>query len=561
MCAAWAHAHQNDTLELVRRAWSGTTSTCEPVWAGTMHESDLGQRYRLMQRYVGWSADDAQRVAQLSPLVLPRAADLIADFYAEIRRHSEAARVITGGSEQIKRLSKSLEQWLIELLTGEYDDAYMARRWKVGHRHVEIGLAQRFTSLALSRLRTGIVEAVSEGWRGPGGELKTSLQSLHKLIDLEHALIQDAYEFEHVRRERELERIRGERRFRHLVESASCLIIILDADHSLLYFNPFAERTTGCAATELAEQAGSVLGVLGQDWAETVSRINSVIAGHGPMSYEDQCTKRNGPTHWINWTLSRISEFDERPALLAVGHDVTELKQAAQELLQSSRLATIGEMYTRLAHESRNALQRLGACMEMLADQVGDQSPLLALVNRAHQAQDDLRRLLDEVRNFAAPLTLERTECRIAALWREAWGLLGAARQGRTAELQDGGCELLRPASADRFRVVQAFRNIFENALAACTDPIVIRVQCAEILLGDRSAMEIIVDDNGPGFSSEALHRAFEPFFTTKSTGTGLGLAIVHRIVEAHGGHVTAARNESGGARICIQLPCNPVTM
>jgi len=520
-----------------------------------MADEEFAQRYRLMQRYVGWSDDDARRVAALGPLVAPHAEALIADFYAEIRRHPQAVVVITGGSEQIKRLSRTLHQWLAELLAGTYDDAYMARRWKVGHRHVEIGLEQRFTSLALSRLRTGIVRSIHQDWRGTREELAAAMQSLHKLIDLEYALIQDAYEYEHVRRERQLERARGERKFRHLVESAGCLIVILGRDHSVVYFNPFAERATGYSATELPQREGGVLSILGRDRSQTIARIKAVLAGGGPMAYEDQVSGRGGVPRWINWTLSRIEEFDEGAAVLAVGLDVTEQKQAAQELLQANRLATIGEMYARLAHESRNSLQRLRVCTEMLADHVNDRPPAVALLDRAQGAQEDLQRLLDEVRNFASPMALECTECRLPALWREAWNLLQGPRQGREAELNEDRCDFPLAVNADRFRMVQAFRNIFENALAACGDPVLINVQCHETVLDSQPAVEVVVEDNGPGFDDMALHKAFEPFFTTKSAGTGLGLAIVRRIVEVHGGRIDALRSEAGGAQICMTLP------
>jgi signal transduction histidine kinase len=212
-------------------------------------------------------------------------------------------------------------------------------------------------------------------------------------------------------------------------------------------------------------------------------------------------------------------------------------------------------MYARLAHESRNALQRLQVCTDMLSDHVSDNRAATTLLNRSQQAQADLQRLLDEVRNFAAPMTLDRTECRLPVLWREAWGLLHVPRLGRQAELVDAGCEGLAPIQGDRFRLVQAFRNVFENSMAACPDPVVVVITCRDAMLDGARATEICIEDNGPGFDGEGSHRAFEPFFTTKSTGTGLGLAIVRRTVEAHGGRVEASAGERGGARITIVLP------
>jgi signal transduction histidine kinase len=106
---------------------------------------------------------------------------------------------------------------------------------------------------------------------------------------------------------------------------------------------------------------------------------------------------------------------------------------------------------------------------------------------------------------------------------------------------------------------VQAFRNIFENSLAACQDPTIIRISCNDASIDGQPAAEITIDDNGPGFHGAALDRAFEPFFTTKSTGTGLGLSIVRRVVEAHDGMISAHSAEPRGARLRILLPVMPL--
>jgi two-component system sensor kinase FixL len=519
-----------------------------------MSEQDFARRYASMQRYVGWTDSDAARVAALWPLVAPYAKSLIDDFYAEIQRHPDASRVITGGRAQIERLSQTLREWLAQLFSGEYDVDYISRRWRVGYRHVEIGLEQRFTSLALSRLRTGITQSVCASWRGKPEDLAAGLNSVNKLLDLDHALIQDAYEFEHVRRERLFERQRGERKFRHLVENASCLIMIVDATRAAVYFNPYAESATGYSAAEIERSSELVMAVLGGDDAD--SRLPTVLAGDGPAAYETQIERRGGTPRWINWTLSRIDGIDDEPAVLAVGHDVTEQRRAAAQVLQANRLATIGEMYARLAHESRNALQRMRVCTEMLTDQLAGSPDASELLKRSEHAQHDLQRLLDEVRNFAAPIVLEKTECRLHTLWREAWNLLQSVRRDRRAELIEvtsaAGGESMR---LDRFRMVQAFRNIFENSLAACGDPLRLTVSCRPIMRDDATWIELIVDDNGGGFTEAAKERAFEPFFTTRASGTGLGLAIVRRVVEAHGGEVAVANVPRGGARIAILLP------
>ena len=121
-----------------------------------MNAEMLYERYQELQRYVSWSEEDRQRVRQVGYLLHDHLAPLIEDFYEEIGRHPEAKKVITGGAEQVARLKGTLHGWLLELLSGDYGRAYVARRWRVGWRHVEIGLDQVYASIALARLRRGL---------------------------------------------------------------------------------------------------------------------------------------------------------------------------------------------------------------------------------------------------------------------------------------------------------------------------------------------------------------------------------------------------------------------
>lgn len=111
---------------------------------------------------VGWTAEDARRTQSVAGPLEPYLPRLIDDFYAEIERHPEARKVITGGPQQVERLKGTLLGWLRDLFTGRYDADYVARRWRVGWRHVEIGLDQVFTNVALSRLRRGLLAALDE---------------------------------------------------------------------------------------------------------------------------------------------------------------------------------------------------------------------------------------------------------------------------------------------------------------------------------------------------------------------------------------------------------------
>lgn len=172
-----------------------------------MDPDRLYARYVELQHYVGWTGDDAARVALAAPLVRLSIGPMIDDFYEEISHHPDARKVITGGPEQIERLKQTLRGWLLDLLSGPYDRDYVARRWRVGWRHVEIGLDQVYTNAALSRLRSRIAAAIVSRWQGRESELREILESIHKLLDLDLAIIEDAYQTEYLSRQQQVERL------------------------------------------------------------------------------------------------------------------------------------------------------------------------------------------------------------------------------------------------------------------------------------------------------------------------------------------------------------------
>ncbi len=247
---------------------------------------------------------------------------------------------------------------------------------------------------------------------------------------------------------------------------------------------------------------------------------------------------------------TRLARIAEQKRLAA------ELKEAELRALQAERLAAIGEVYTGLAHESRNALQRSQACLERLAKRVRDRPDALDLIARVQQAQDHLQQLYEEVRNYAAPLNhLEQEERALSEILQSAWNDLALQRKNRNARLvqEDKGLDLR--CAVDCRRISQVFRNILENALSACGDPVEIKAQWLEKHLEGRPALQVAIRDNGPGLTPEARQRIFEPFYTTKTQGTGLGMAIARRILEAHGGRIAVGEAPGPGAEIIVILP------
>jgi PAS domain S-box-containing protein len=348
---------------------------------------------------------------------------------------------------------------------------------------------------------------------------------------------------------------RSEAAFRTLVEAAPCMIVIVRPDHSLAYFSPFAEELTGHAAAAVVGK-DYVRTFLPEGWRQAVAdEIQHVLLGTPAQEFENPVVCRDGSRRWMVWNARRLDDYEGQPAVLAVGQDITKVKQAQERALQAERLAAIGQMMTGLAHESGNALARSQSCLEMLAWEVEDRPEALDLIKRIQKAQDDLKQLYDEVRGYAAPLQLERDVWEVGGVWRQAWQNLAVQRRGRDATLRESNDDVDLRCALDPFRLEQVFRNILENSLAACHDPVRIEVKVTPADLTGRPAVRIAVRDNGPGLGPEQAERIFDPFFTTKTKGTGLGMAIAKRIVEAHGGQIAVGAGSSQGAEILITLP------
>lgn len=528
-----------------------------------MQADELFERYQDLQRYVDWRDEDVDHIRQAAGLIEPHFDRLIDDFYDEIRRHEGAARVIVGGEQQIERLKQSLRGWLRELFSTRYDADYVMRRWRVGLKHVEIGLDQVYTNAALARLRQGILQHLLASWNAGPEELPAVANSLNKLIDLDLAIIEDAYESDHIAREQRAERqrmekvVHREREFSEsMLERAQAIVLVLDTEGRIVRFNAYTEQLTGYRLDE----------VRNRDWFETFlpetdrerlrELFRSMLDDTDTTTAVNPIVTKSGSLREVSWSSKALKDAEgEITAVLAIGQDVSQLQEAQQRALQAERLAAIGQMVTGLAHESRNALQRIQANAEMLELELEDNPQAMDLVQRIQGAQDQLHKLFEEVRGYAAPVKLDLYPCHLGEVWREAWEILARQRAQRRAELKENADSVDLRMHVDRFRLVQVFRNLMENSLAACEDPVEISLEASNVQLDGRQAVRVVVRDNGPGIPPQVRERIFQPFFTTKSKGTGLGMSIAQRIIEAHGGRILLGEQELPGTAVEIVLP------
>jgi PAS domain S-box-containing protein len=333
-----------------------------------------------------------------------------------------------------------------------------------------------------------------------------------------------------------------------LLEMAEIFILLVDERGIILRCNPYTLKISGYCAEELHEQNWPHLFLPDEDREAGKRLLHEARTNGSAKSGVLALAGRTGARHRVIWSARQLGR-----SLLLIGQDVTELQEAQRQALQAERLATIGQVSAGLAHEARNALQRIQACVSLLTIRLNDQPENMELLGRIQKAQDDLQRLFEDVRTYAVASRLQPHWSDLRQCWREAWNDLASLRP--TAELREDIAGVNPFCAVDPFYLKQVFRNLLENALSSGADPVRILIQCLPAKLGEEDAICIRLRDNGPGIPEEVRPQLFEPFFTTKLRGTGLGLAICKRIIDAHGGRIEASNEAVSGAELVITLP------
>lgn len=525
--------------------------------------SEIYARYVKLQQYVGWSERDLARINEAAEILRPCFEHLVDDFYAAIQRNPEAAQVIRGGETQVNRLKRTLVLWLEELVSGTYDEAYVARRWRVGWRHVEIGLEHVYAAAAFSRLRDGLITCLQKKWSKDQSALIETVGSFARLLDLDLAIIQDAYSTESVIQERREERIRAaealiesEQRYRSLIEGTHDLVQSIDQSGAIIFANRAWRETLGYQPDEISNLNLRDI-VHPKHLDKCLAIFERVLGGESLRGVEVTFISREGREIEVIGDVVGRHVDGQLIAAQGIFHNVTERNKAEQRALQAERLAAIGQMITGLAHESRNAFQRCEACLEMIDLELEGKPEGQEMVIRLRRALGHLHHLYEEVRSYAAPIKLDRQMTDLCHIWRDSWSNLELSRREKSVELVEEidprGIEVY----VDWFAVGQVFRNVLENAIYASPPHGKISVHAERFSREGGDWVRVSFRDHGPGMSLEVRTNVFEPFYTTKTKGTGLGMAIAKRIVEAHDGTIYLGEPSRLGAEIIVEFPCH----
>jgi signal transduction histidine kinase len=239
-------------------------------------------------------------------------------------------------------------------------------------------------------------------------------------------------------------------------------------------------------------------------------------------------------------------------ALVLAVDNARELVAAHADLVQSERLAALGEMSAVVAHEVRNPVAViLNAATSMRSHP--DRHDELVLIVEEEALR--LKQMVTDLLDYARPTSVRLVAEPIDSIVQSALEAVRQARGNAEIEVEVSLDPELPPLLCDVRLLRQAIVNLVINALQSPERRGPVRVR---VTASDDERMRLSVIDDGAGVADDIADRIFRPFFTTRPTGTGLGLAVVHRIVEAHGGVIAHRPTPGGGATFEMELPVRP---
>ena len=243
-----------------------------------------------------------------------------------------------------------------------------------------------------------------------------------------------------------------------------------------------------------------------------------------------------------------------KPALLlGVITDMSEKRRLDQQLVQSGKLAAIGELAAGVAHEINNPLFAILGLTEFLLQEAEPDSKAHQRLVLIQQTGLEIKEIVRALLDFARENAEERHIVVLDDVIRSTVDLIRRTNAHKAVELVDTYNDRGALVSASPNQLKQIFLNLIANARQAMPNGGSVSVQVHR----DGDHVLAVVSDDGPGIEPTALERIFEPFFTTKrlTGGTGLGLSVSLGIAESHGGTLTAASEFGHGASFTLRLP------
>lgn len=384
----------------------------------------------------------------------------------------------------------------------------------------------------------------------------------HKLIAWTNSVLRDARGRVHEvlstgedvtqRRQTEMALIESEATLRGILDTCVDGIITIDEKGKISSFNPAAVRIFGYEPEEVLGRDVNILMPnpfrhLHPGYIEHFLKTRETrIIGLGR---EVQGRRKDGSIFPLYLAVSDVS-IRGRKMFTGIVRDLTDFKRMQEEIIQSQKLAAIGEMAASVGHEIKNPLAGISGAIEILKDTLEGDDTRRQIMD---EILSEVRRLDNTVRDLLAFSRPWNPDPQLCTLQEIVERVKGSYQEQEAAErirfIQDNGAPL--QVMVDPWLFEKVLWNLLDNARDAMGGEGEIRFHFG----GEPGFVELTVEDSGAGVPEEHLKDVFRPFFTTKNRGTGLGLAICKKIMDAHGGSISLRSSARHGTRVTLKLP------
>ncbi len=260
----------------------------------------------------------------------------------------------------------------------------------------------------------------------------------------------------------------------------------------------------------------------------------------------------------LHLKISPLKNYDgEVYGAVLLSQDITEKRRLENQLIQSDRLAALGQLAAGVAHEINTPLTLILGYTDILKKSVRsdnlESSYLKTIIEESERISDIVRSLL----NFARPTNMSAGRCKVNEACRRTLRIFGGQMSRRGIKVTSDLDESQPEAAIDIGELQQVILNMILNAMQAMPDGGHLGIKTGTS--GD--VVKITITDTGTGIAPENMRKIFNPFFTTKDVGkgTGLGLSVSFDIIEKHGGTVKVESQLGKGTAFMIILPKNGV--
>ncbi|NNF97412.1 MAG: PAS domain S-box protein [Halobacteria archaeon] len=355
-----------------------------------------------------------------------------------------------------------------------------------------------------------------------------------------------------------------------LLDTVGALVCILDTEGKIVVFNRACAQTTGYRFDEVVGKYVWDYFLIDEEIEPVKQVIKDLHSGQFPSRYENYWLTKSGKRRLVVWSNTVLQDAaGVVQNVIGTGIDITEKrkieekeKQRVLELAHVSRLSTMGEMATQIAHELNQPLSAIttysDACLYMLNSEPEEITDLVSALNGIKLQAQRSGEIIRGLRDFVKKGELNESTTDINALIHAVMNLAMSEIKNNKIDITFSLDDELPMVVTEKILIEQVVLNLVRNAIEAMTEnDSMERELHIQTALNNEEMITVKITDTGPGLKSNQIENIFNTFVTTKKNGIGMGLPISRTIIEAHGGTLMAEDGRKTGASFVFTLPLN----